>query len=61
MCWSTNKGAPALQVGHTFRTLQAPARLHVPLPHRNLTLLSLAASYATQVGLSYFPAFCACS
>ncbi|GAQ78844.1 hypothetical protein KFL_000190610 [Klebsormidium nitens] len=38
------------RVGEAFRALQAPARLHVPLPHRNLALLSLAASYATQVG-----------
>lgn len=36
-------------VGESFRHLQRPARLHVPLPHRNLTLLSLGAAFTTQI------------
>eukprot|EP00897_Mesotaenium_endlicherianum_P002828 jgi/Mesen1/2573/ME000162S01702 len=32
------------------RAMQAPARQHVPLPHRNLSLLSVAVSFAAQVG-----------
>eukprot|EP00884_Botryococcus_braunii_P020746 jgi/Botrbrau1/7355/Bobra.0316s0003.1 len=36
-------------VGDFFRELQAPMRQHVPLPHRNLVLASLGASYAAQL------------
>ncbi|KAL2630913.1 hypothetical protein R1flu_015599 [Riccia fluitans] len=38
------------KVGDSFRALQHPGRLHVPIPNRNLLLLSLGASYASQVG-----------
>jgi 7-cyano-7-deazaguanine synthase len=37
-------------VGDQLRALHAPARPHVPVPHRNLLLLSLAASFAPTVG-----------
>jgi 7-cyano-7-deazaguanine synthase len=37
-------------VGRGFaHLLQAPMRQHVPLPHRNLVLASLGASYAGQL------------
>lgn len=36
-------------VGEQFRALQQQARAFVPLPHRNLVILGLAASFATQV------------
>lgn len=36
------------QLGGEFRTRQT-RKLHVPLPHRNLVLLSVAFSFATQV------------
>ncbi|KAL3688762.1 hypothetical protein R1sor_015071 [Riccia sorocarpa] len=38
------------KVGDSFRALQRPARLHVPIPNRNLLLLSLGVSFASQVG-----------
>ncbi|KAJ7540259.1 hypothetical protein O6H91_10G006800 [Diphasiastrum complanatum] len=38
-------------VGEAFRTLQMPARFHIPFPHRNLVLLAVGASYASQVGV----------
>ncbi|BBN07704.1 7-cyano-7-deazaguanine synthase [Marchantia polymorpha subsp. ruderalis] len=38
------------KVGDSFRALQHPTRLHVPVPNRNLLLLALGASYASQVG-----------
>lgn len=37
------------QVGHDFRAGQS-RKMHVPLPHRNLIVLSLGLSYATQIG-----------
>ncbi|KAG0598479.1 hypothetical protein M758_12G077500 [Ceratodon purpureus] len=37
-------------VGEQFRALQRQAKSFVPLPHRNLVILGLAASYASQVG-----------
>ncbi|CAM6033930.1 unnamed protein product [Sphagnum compactum] len=37
-------------VGEEFRALQQPAKSFVPLPHRNLVILALGASYACQVG-----------
>jgi len=37
-------------VGQTFRDLQVKSKLHVPIPHRNLPLLSLAVSLAAQEG-----------
>jgi 7-cyano-7-deazaguanine synthase len=40
----------ARSVGEQLRALHAPARPHVPVPHRNLCLLSLAASFAPTVG-----------
>lgn len=36
-------------VGNKFRELQHGAKSFVPLPHRNLVILGLAASYASQV------------
>ncbi|XP_024359138.1 uncharacterized protein [Physcomitrium patens] len=39
-------------VGNKFRELQHGAKSFVPLPHRNLVILGLAASYASQVGSS---------
>jgi 7-cyano-7-deazaguanine synthase len=38
-------------VGNAFRAHQV-AKLHVPLPHRNLVVLSLGLSFAVQVGAS---------
>lgn len=37
-------------LGAAFQALQAPVRQHVPVPHRNLLLLSVASAYAAQVG-----------
>ncbi|KAG0564830.1 hypothetical protein M758_8G139500 [Ceratodon purpureus] len=37
-------------VGEQFRALQRQAKSFVPLPHRNLVILGLAASYASQLG-----------
>lgn len=39
------------QVGQAFRSRQV-AKLHIPLPHRNVVVLSLALSYAGQVHAS---------
>lgn len=52
---ATAGGLTLLQVdaralGEQLRALHAPARPHVPLPHRNLFLLSIAASYAPTIG-----------
>jgi len=38
----------AAGIGETFRSLQGKQRLHVPVPHRNLLILSLALSLAAQ-------------
>ena len=40
----------ATALGEQLRALHAPARPHVPLPHRNLFLLAVAASYAPTIG-----------
>lgn len=42
----------ATALGEQLRALHAPARPHVPLPHRNLFLLAVAASYAPTIGAS---------
>jgi hypothetical protein len=47
-----------VQVGEEFRALQQPAKSFVPLPHRNLVILALGASYACQVKLQCLSRLC---